>query len=108
LGGTINLATIAPDHQANGHVPATIVATCFAAGGHPNATLAAQPMALYQQDHAAYAQLDNYMAHMMGFQPQVVANQPVQEKSTTQQQVPVKHQQQVLVQPLVLPALAQT
>ena len=89
LGGTINLATIAPDHQANGHVPATIVATCFAAGGHPNATLAAQPMALYQQDPAAYAQLDNYMAHMMGFQPQVVANQPIQEQSTVQQKMPV-------------------
>ena len=39
LGGTINLATIAPDHQANGHVPATIVAATSTAGEHPNTSI---------------------------------------------------------------------
>jgi len=47
-------------------------------------------MALYQQDPAAYAQFADYMAHMMGLLPQVVSNQPVQEQSIVQQQVPVR------------------
>jgi len=58
-------------------------------GGHSNATLAAQPMALYQLGHVAYAEGDSSMGHMMGFQPQVVANQPIQEQSTVQQKMPV-------------------
>jgi hypothetical protein len=41
-------------------------------------------MALYQQDLATYAQFTNFMAHMMGFQPQAVANQPILEQPIAQ------------------------
>ena len=89
LEGTIRRAAIALDHQADCHVSATIVATSFASGGTPTPASATQPMALYQHNPATYAQFANYMVCMMGFQPQVVANQPIQEQSTVQQKMPV-------------------